>query len=194
MNTMEDRMSRVERMLEEMAENNLAMQGGYRVLEAQTVAFREEIRQAQRTWGELANKMGTLVEDIVAPGIPAVFQAVFGWATFDATIQRMRRRHRTDSGRTREFDYVVVTRDVVLITQTKRTLRPDDLDEMLAVLHDAREYLPEYQDRPLVGALASFSVDPSLVVAGERRGLLMFGLGTGLLRLLNTPGFQPARF
>jgi hypothetical protein len=31
-----------------------------------------------RRWGELANKMGTLAEDIVAPGIPAIFQRAFG--------------------------------------------------------------------------------------------------------------------
>ena len=31
-----------------------------------------------RQWGELANKMGTLTEDIVLPGIPTVFRTFFG--------------------------------------------------------------------------------------------------------------------
>jgi hypothetical protein len=29
-------------------------------------------------WGELANKMGTLVEDIVAPNIPRIAKRYFG--------------------------------------------------------------------------------------------------------------------
>ena len=37
-------------------------------------------------------------------------------------------------------------------------------------------------------------LDSSLVTAGERQGLIMVGLGTGLLQVLNTPGFVPGRF
>jgi hypothetical protein len=244
MSTMEDRMSRVERTLDEMAAVNREMQEEHRAWEqrqraweesqraweerrraweesqrawedrqrswreedrlwldaeraqreADRRASEEEVRQARRQWGELANKMGTLVEDIVAPGITTVFQTVFGRARIEAAIQGMRRTSATEPGRMREFDYVVVAGDLVLITETRRTLRPEDIPQFLTVLREARDYLPEYTNKQIVGALASFSVDPSLVTAGERRGLLMFGLGTGLLEVLNTPGFQPARF
>jgi hypothetical protein len=176
-----------------------------RVMAAEIRAFveerRESDRQRQRTldqmdrqWGELANKMGTLVEDIVAPGLGTVFQTVFGLERLDAYGQRVRRTHRIDPGRQREFDYIASAGDLVLVNETKSTVRPDDIPAFVAVLREARDYLPEADGRAIVGALAGFSVEPSLVVAGERQGLLMFGLGTGLLRVLNTPGFQPRRF
>jgi hypothetical protein len=157
-------------------------------------AYEEEKRLAQRKWGEMANKMGTLVEDIVAPGIPTVFRNLFGLDRLEADAQRMHRTHRRDRSREREFDYVVAAGDVLLITETKSTLRPEDIPDFVAALREARDYLPEFSDKRIVGALASFSVHPTLVVAGERQGLLMFGLGTGLLQVLNTPGFQPTRF
>lgn len=165
---------------------------------AEARAFREERqeldRKSDRKWGELANKMGTLVEDIVAPGLSTVFQNVFGLERLDAYGQRVHRTHRTDPGRRREFDYVASSGGLVLVNETKSTVRPEDIPTFVAVLEGARDFLPEADGRSVVGALAGFSVEPSLVTAGERQGLLMFGLGTGLLRVLNTPGFQPRRF
>src|SRR5437879_2114862 len=37
-------------------------------------------REMNKRWGELANKMGTLVEDMVAPNIPRVAREHFGAA------------------------------------------------------------------------------------------------------------------
>jgi hypothetical protein len=222
MSTMEDRISTVERTLAEIAainrdmqatnremqeanremhegnrqlrEGNRELQEGHRRLEEQTLAFRAEVRDAQRKWGELANKMGTLVEDIVAPGLATVFQEVLGLDRVDSYAQRVHRPHRADPGRKREFDYVASAGDLFLINETKSTIRPEDIAAFITVLREARDYLPEAEGRAVIGALAGFSVDPSLVAAGERQGLLMFGLGTGLLQVLNTPGFQPRRF
>jgi len=35
-------------------------------------------KRADRKWGDLVNKMGTLVEDMVAPNIPGVAEEYFG--------------------------------------------------------------------------------------------------------------------
>ncbi|MDM8523295.1 hypothetical protein QUF80_07985 [Desulfococcaceae bacterium HSG8] len=48
-------------------------------------SFKEEIRsdtkkfkkQTDKKWGELSNKMGTLVEDMVAPNIPEIIRTYF---------------------------------------------------------------------------------------------------------------------
>ncbi len=74
---------------------------------------------------------------------------------------------------------------LVLVNETKSTPRPEDIPAFLALLGEVREFLPETDGREVVG---------SLVAAGERQGLLMFGLGSGLLDVLNSPGFEPRRF
>ncbi len=147
-----------------------------------------------RRWGELANKMGTLAEDIVAPGIPTIFQRAFGYAEEPNTTIRSWRPHRTDPSRRREFDVLAFARDVLLVTETKSQLRPDDLPAFEQTLHEARDYLPDAEGRRVVGALASFYVDPSLVRAGDRQGFLMLGLSRGLMEILNSPGFRPREF
>ena len=155
---------------------------------------REQSAKIDRQMGEFSNKFGRLVEDIVSPGLPTVMQEVFGHATIDLEVQRLYVRHRTDRGRMREFDSVVAAGDIVLVTEVKSELRPGDIPKFIRALGEIRGFLPVADGRRVYGAVASFSLHPSLVVAGEKRGLLMFGLGTGLLRVLNTAGFQPRCF
>ena len=64
----------------------------------------------------------------------------------------------------------------------------------IEVLKIARDFLPEYAERKIVGALASLYVDPSLVAAGERRGLLMLGMTDEAMEVLNSSDFRPAVF
>ena len=65
---------------------------------------------------------------------------------------------------------------------------------MALLAGEARAYLPEAAGRKLVGAIASFRTDASLVRAAERQGLLVFGLGSELLEVLNSEGFRPSEF
>jgi hypothetical protein len=161
-------------------------------------AFKDEMRassdRADRRWGELANKMGTLVEDIVVPGIPTVFQSVFRQEAEPEWGIRQRRRSQRDPARRREFDAVVWGGGVFLVVQTKSALAPEDIGGFLGALAEMRDYFPEAEGRRVVGALASFYVESSLVLGGERQGLLMLGLSKGLLEVLNTPGFTPRAF
>lgn len=57
--------------------------------------FKNESRQANREmnrrWGELANKMGTMVEDLVAPSLPRIVREVLGQEVTDLSVRRKRR-------------------------------------------------------------------------------------------------------
>ena len=153
----------------------------------------QHVDQVSRQMGELSNKMGTLVEDIVAPSIPELFARLFGVEDPDSWI-RPRRRDPSDPSRRQEFDLVAWGGDVFLVNETKSRLAPHDIDDLLRLLPRVREFFPDAQGRQVVGSLASFHVDPSLVAAAERRGLLVLGLGGGLFKGLNSPGFEPRRF
>ena len=58
--------------------------------EAELRAFKEdnrlENREMNRKWGELANKMGTMVEDLVAPSLPRIVQEQFGLEIIDLIV------------------------------------------------------------------------------------------------------------
>jgi hypothetical protein len=159
--------------------------------------FKDEMRAsskaADKRWGELSNKMGTLVEDIIAPGIPEVLRNLFQTDQEAEIIVRTRRRHR-ESGARREFDTAAWIDGYFLLSETKSRLTPGDIPEFLEILAQARSFFSEAQGRKVIGALATFYVDASLVAAIERAGLIAIGLDTGLLRLLNSTDFRPAEF
>jgi len=50
--------------------------------------FEKMIQEMNRKWGNLANKMGTLAEDIVAPGFPSLIEKYFGLPIDDITVWR----------------------------------------------------------------------------------------------------------
>jgi hypothetical protein len=144
----------------------------------------------RREMGELSRKMGTLTEDIVAPGIPGVFRERFRVEAEECLVWQ-KPRHEQEPGRRREFEAVAWGGNVFLLVETRSA---SDIDEIVAALAEVRSFFPEAEGRRVLGALASFRADPSLVQAAERRGLLVFGLSGGLLDVLNTPGFEPREF
>ena len=88
-------------------------------------AFKEEGRQQNREMnrrcGELANKLGTRVEDLVAPSLPRIVQEVL-----DLSV----RRKRAD-GRQQEYDALAVTPETICLASVKSTLRSADIDPLL---------------------------------------------------------------
>lgn len=160
-------------------------------------AFKDETRasnkHANRLWGELANKMGTMAEDIVAPGIPEMLRRLFGVEDPDWYV-RVRRRHRADASRRVEFDVVAWAGGYFLAAEVRSSARPEDLPALLSRFAEVRDFFPEAEGSKVVGALASFYVDASLIRAADREGVLVFGLGGGLLELLSSPGLKPREF
>ena len=154
--------------------------------------IRQESREMNRRWGDISNSLGMLVENIVAPSIPRVLREVLGCPEGGEHFLTVRYKHGHSDGRTREFDAIAGCGDYLLINETKSRLRPSDIDPFIEVLKTARDFLPEYAGRKIVGALASLYVDASVVAAGERRGLLMLGMTDDAMEVLNSSGFRPA--
>ncbi|MBI3763815.1 MAG: hypothetical protein HY260_18375 [Chloroflexi bacterium] len=149
-----------------------------------------------KRWGELANKLGTLAEDIVAPSVPRILRDVVPCPEdeIDFMAVRVRRRHTSDSGRSQEFDVVAICGEHVLLNETRTRLKPGDVDEFVETLSKAREFFPEYDDKKIIGAIASLYVDETVVRHGEKQGVLVLGLGEDLMDVLNAPGFVPRVF
>jgi len=156
--------------------------------------FREENRRANREmnryWGKLADKMGTMAEDLVAPNLPRIVKEVLNQDIFDLT---MRRRQKLADGRSRELDALTVTADTVCLTSTQSTLRSADVDRFADDVQAFRAFFPEYAIYPIVGILASLSVDASVLSYVEGQGLLVLGVGDEIMEVKNSPGFIPKK-
>jgi hypothetical protein len=163
--------------------------------EAELRAFKDEVRQQgremNRKWGELANKLGTIVDDLVAPSLPRIIEVRFGGAVTDLMP---RRKRRLGDGRVKEFDAVALTADLVFLNSTKASLRSADVDQFVADIAIFREFFPEYAELPLVGILASLSVEDSVLSYAERQGFLVLAVGDQPMEVKNSLGFEPRRW
>ena len=157
------------------------------------VNFEEHQREMRRMSGEFSRQLGTLAEDLVAPSVPRILREVVG-CTEEPLMEGVRVRRRLSGGRFKEYDVIAVCGDYLLINETRVRLRPEDVPEFVRVLRGARDFLPEYADKKIVGVLAIFYLDPSLVAYVERQGIIMLGIGDGLLTLLNSSDFKPTPY
>lgn len=154
-------------------------------------AFKDEVhrdrRETNKQWGELSNKLGTLVEDLVAPSLPRVIDE---WFQEEVSSFSVRFKRRLPNGSMKEFDAFAVTPAHVFLTSTKSTLRIRDVKSFVAEIDLFRTAFPEYATLPLVGVPASLAVDESLLIYAERRGFLVPAVGDELMEVKNRPGFE----
>ena len=168
--------------------------------------FKDEMREfkddsvrfkidSRKQWGELANRLGTMAEDLVAPSIGRILRETVGCPEdrIEAMAVRVRKVDRA-TGDTGEFDVIAACGDYLLLNETKSNLRAGDIQEFRTKLSSARRFFPEYADRKFVGAVASLYVDKSLVRSGERLGLIVLGFGDDVMQVLNSTGFKPVEF
>ena len=155
---------------------------------------KRENREFKRQLGDIANKCGRLIEDIVAPSICRVMKQALGFdeETLCFANERIKRAHRGDVRRLREFDVVAECCDYVMINETKSSLKAVDVADLIDTIAVAREYFPEYRDRKIIGSVASVSIDESVVNFATINGILALAVGDELMDIQNPAGFRLA--
>ena len=146
---------------------------------------KRERREMNRKWGELANKMGTIVEDIVLPNLPGILRKHFGVDEAVMTAPRIKRRHPEDRSRVREFDAVVVTEDGIFVNETKSSLRMSDIERFDANYREVIEYFPEHAQLQVVPIMSALYIEPTMLNTLTERGIFAMGLGDENMELLN---------
>ncbi len=193
---------RTEAELRLFREDTQAFKDEMRLFREDTQAFKDEMRafkeegreqnrEMNRRWGELANKMGTLVEDLVTPSLPRIIKELLDRDVIDLMT---RWKRKLADGRVREYDAVAVTADLVCLNSTKSALRSAEVDRFVEEIDRFREFFPEYRDRPVVGILASLAVEESVLNYAEKQGFVVLAVGDQLMEVKNRPGFVPKRW
>ncbi len=125
--------------------------------------MREERKQMNAKWGELVNKLGTLVEDIVAPNIPRIAKEYFGVSDIEFFAVRPKVRNKRDRSKRQEFDVIAIGDNQFIINETKLKPKPDHVNDFVELLGQVEEYFPEHADKTIVPIFASMYIDQSIV-------------------------------
>ncbi|RJP27678.1 MAG: hypothetical protein C4527_12645 [Candidatus Omnitrophota bacterium] len=157
-----------------------------------TKAYKEENarinREMNRQWGELAHKMGTMAEDIVAPNLPRIARELFGLEEPQFFAVRVKRKQ---DSRNREFDVIAAYDDYVLVNETKSSLNDKDVNLFVEALLEFRVFFPEYQSCKIIGIIASLYVEQSLIRYCSAKGILVMAMGDSTMDILNKGAEQP---
>jgi len=188
----------LQRLQEEMRE----FKGEMREFKDEMRVFKDEVRADQeasrreriemnRKWGDLANKLGTIVEDLVYPSLSRIVRETFGEEPRDIVV---RFKRRLSGGRREEIDALAVTAKLIVLNSTKATLRSADVDGFILQIERFREFFPEYAALPVAGLLATLSVDDSVLRYAEQNGSLVAAVGEEVMELKNRADFEPRRW
>lgn len=153
--------------------------------------FKEEMLEDRKKmfkqWGEIANKMGTLAEDIVAPSVREIAQRYFGCekdGEEDFMVRRFKRKAK-DKGKRREFDVIAVYDNKVILVEVKSTPRMPYIDDFVATLKELHEYFPEYKGKKIIPVFASLYLPDEVIAYLTKNGILAMATRDDMMDLMN---------
>ncbi|MDM8528330.1 hypothetical protein QUF58_08950 [Anaerolineales bacterium HSG24] len=160
---------------------------------AEEAEKRKQERKAERKawnkrWGDLANRLGRVVEDIVAPNISRIGRDYFGYT--DPPIDFSVRRKVYYQGmrdKQREFDTIAVYPDIVIFNETKEAVRQKDLEQFVDFINSGEffDYFPEYRGRKLIPIFSSLYLDEAVVNYLTKKGVYALAMNDETMDLLN---------
>jgi hypothetical protein len=173
-------------------------------LRADTDAFRVEVRASiegarqttdrmAKQWGDLANRLGTVAEDIVAPNIPTVARLRFGIASLDYFALRVKATSSADPTIRREFDIVAYSAAHFLLVDVKSTPTIETTERFLSRLPTIADFFPQAAGKELVPIVASFRIDSGIETYLTRHGVYAMAMHGETMDLSNFEAVQAAR-
>ena len=156
------------------------------IAEMRAEAVRDR-RDWNKRWGGFANRMGTIVEDIITPSLRRMASEVFGCGEERFFAVRLSRVRSDDPGRVREFDAFYVGAHAVLLNESKTTARSEYARDFVQFLQsdEFSLYFPEYREMPVVPVFSSLQIPPNIVTYLTGHGIYAVGMSDEAMQVLN---------
>ena len=144
-------------------------------------------KSLRRELYDLSKKLGTIVEDIVAPNIEFIAEKYFNlkdWIDFDTSKKR---RKPADKSKQKEFDIILVYDDKIILNETKATPRTSYVKEFIEFIESKEfyEYFPEHKGKEIIPVFASFHIDKDTLKYLTRNKIYAMGMKEDTIDLLN---------
>lgn len=127
----------------------------------------KENKRKNREWSDIARKLGTIVEDLIAPALRPVIRRYFECEPI-LEGQRIKRKNK---GRVFEVDALVVCEKMVFLVEAKSTPRIDDIEDILKNSGRFFNFFPEYSDRKLVTIFGGIKFEKSVIRQATKKGI-----------------------
>jgi hypothetical protein len=144
-------------------------------------------KRMNKAWGDLANKLGSTVEDIVAPNIPRIAREEFGMDAPLDLLVRGRRASRAGKKREKEYDIVCAGSGKVIVVEVKSTPDKGQIQEFKASLDEFSDFYPEYAGYERIGLFASWSLPQPICEALHQQGFYGMAMGDATMEIVVRP-------
>lgn len=145
----------------------------------------QETHDLRKQMGELGNRLGTIVEDMIVPSIRRIAREELNCGAEKLFLPRATAT-RAD-GRRREFDALYVGEKAILLNESKATVRPEYAKEFVEFLHSGEfsQYFPEYLGKTVVPVFSSINIPDDTVTYLTKNKIYAVGMGDEEMAVLN---------
>jgi hypothetical protein len=192
----EDRHQAAEERHQAAEERQQTAELRHQAAEERMARFEREMRDSRRAmdkkWGDLANKLGTIIEDILAPNVHRLASEHFRFESIlDSMIRRTRRcpdRPEIES----EFDVIVVGPAAVILGEAKSTPSIEYVDAFHEKVQTFFDFFPEYRGKRLIPIFGSWAIPDALVDRLTGHGIYAMRMGADTMELANAAALETA--
>jgi len=163
-------------------------------LEVYATDLREHTRESKadrkrmnKAWGDLANKLGSVAEDVVAPNIPRMAVEDFGMTQVEDQVVNPHRVSRRGQRRFAEYDIVCAGPGKVIVVEVKSTPTQEKILDVPRRLAEFFDFYPEYEGREVIGVFASWSIPENLLPVISKAGLYGIAMGDETMGIVARP-------
>ncbi len=147
---------------------------------------RELLDNISRKIGELGNRLGEFVQEMVRPAVVRLFRE----RGLDVHMV-LPNVYVLRDNESMEIDLLVTNDDVALAVECKSRLDVDDVNDHLDRLNKLKRLLPKYRDTRLMGAVAGMVVSDDVARYAYRKGLYVLAQRGNMVIIRNDDEFIP---
>ncbi|MDI6713988.1 MAG: hypothetical protein QMD43_03035 [Thermodesulfovibrio sp.] len=169
---------RLQRQIEEMEKDRKAFQDEMKAFKDEMKAFKDEMidfkrRQEEenirknKEWSALAKKMGTIVEDLIAPALRPTLSKYFGC---EVTMEGQR-IFRRKNGEDYEIDAIAGCENKIFMIEARSTPKVEDVKEIKDKGKRFFEFFPEHKDKELIIIFGSITFPENVIKYASKRNV-----------------------
>ncbi|HWQ66944.1 MAG TPA: hypothetical protein VN372_08745, partial [Methanospirillum sp.] len=90
-----------------------------------------------------------------------------------------------------EFDIIAANGEEIVVVEVKTTQKSDAIRHFLSKLEHIKEWIPEFQEKRIYGAVAFIHTQENVITHAEQSGLFIIKATGNSASIGNTEGFKP---
>lgn len=149
--------------------------------------FKDEIKEDRKKmfkqWGEMSNKLGTIVEDLIVPNVETIGEKYFNLKDCDTFMTSVKKRKPKE----KEFDVIAVYDSHIILVEVKSTTRTGYIEDFIEFIKNKEFYtfFPEYKNKKIIPLFASLHIPENGVKRLSGNNILAMAMSDETMDILN---------